>query len=159
MHRKTPESEFLFNKVAGLQLYQKETPAQLFACECCGNFKNTQFENHLRTVSEFFLQLSLLRAVKFSAVTSSEVFFLCQETITESYSEPCQISKMNCSVKIVNSLRGLRFSVKVPSQMYDRALQRQPPEMFYKVFLEILQNSQENTCARESFFLRILRNF
>ena len=33
-----------------------------------------------------------------------KVFFLYQETITESYSEPCQISsKMNCSVKIVNS--------------------------------------------------------
>ena len=30
MDRKTPESEFLFNKVAGLQHYQKENPAQVF---------------------------------------------------------------------------------------------------------------------------------
>ena len=34
--------------------------------------------------------------------------------------------------------------------MYERVLQKQPPEMFYKVLLEILQNSQENTCVRES---------
>ena len=60
---------------------------------------------------------------------------------------------MNCSVKIVNILRRLRFSVMAPPQMYERVLQKQPPEMFYKMFLEIFQNSQENTCAEESFFL------
>ena len=43
--------------------------------------------------------------------------------------------------------------------MYERVLRKQPPEMFFKVFLEILQNSQENTCARDSFFMWILRNF
>ena len=74
-------------------------------------------------------------------------------TLTELYSEPCQISEMNCSVKIVNNLRHLQFSGKVPSQMYERVPQKQPMETFYKVFLEILQNSQENTCARDSFFL------
>ena len=42
--------------------------------------------------------------------------------------------------------------------MYEKVLQKQPPEMFYKVFLEILQNSQENTCVRDSFFQGILRN-
>ena len=54
MHRKTSEPEFLFNKVVDLQLYQKETPAQVLSCEYCGIFKNTYFEKHLRTVSEFF---------------------------------------------------------------------------------------------------------
>ena len=77
MDRKTFESEFLFNKVAGLQLYQKETLVQVFSCEYCGiftntyfetketpaqvfsceyyeSFKNTYIEKHLRTVSEFF---------------------------------------------------------------------------------------------------------
>ena len=33
--------------------------------------------------------------------------------------------------------------------------QKQPPEVFYKVFLEILQNSQENTCARVSFLIKL----
>ena len=28
-----------------------------------------------------------------------------------------------------------------------------------KVFLEILQNSQENACARVSFLIKLLRNF
>ena len=37
--------------------------------------------------------------------------------------------------------------------MYERVLQKQPPEMLYKLFLEILQNSQEKTCARDSFLL------
>ena len=31
------------NKVAGLQLYQKETSTQLFSCEICKIFKNTFF--------------------------------------------------------------------------------------------------------------------
>ena len=44
MDRKTPESEFLFNKVAALQLYQKETPAQAFSCEYYETFINTYFE-------------------------------------------------------------------------------------------------------------------
>ena len=32
--------------------------------------------------------------------------------------------------------------------MHERVLQKRPLEMFYKVFLEILQNSQEKTCVR-----------
>ena len=68
MHRKTPVG------VAGLQFYQKETPAQVFFCEYCGILKNTYFEKYLRKVSEFFLQWSLLIAVKFSAVTKIILF-------------------------------------------------------------------------------------
>ena len=34
--------------------------------------------------------------------------------------------------------------------------QKQPPEEFGKnVFLEILQNSQERTCAKASFFIKL----
>ena len=35
--------------------------------------------------------------------------------------------------------------------------QKQSPEVFYikKVFLEILQNSQENTCVRDSFLIEL----
>ena len=35
--------------------------------------------------------------------------------------------------------------------------QKQPPEVFFKkkVFLEISQNSKENTCARVSFFNKV----
>ena len=31
-----------------LQLYQKETPTQVFSCEYCKNFKNIYFEEHLQ---------------------------------------------------------------------------------------------------------------
>ena len=35
-------------------------------------------------------------------------------------------------------------------------LQKQPPEVFCKkVFLETPQNSQENTCARASFLIKL----
>ena len=33
--------------------------------------------------------------------------------------------------------------------------QKQPPEVFYKVFLEILQNSRKSTSARVSFFNKV----
>ena len=33
--------------------------------------------------------------------------------------------------------------------------QKQPPGVKEKVFLEILQNSQENSCARVSFFNKV----
>ena len=41
-YRKTPES---------LQLYQKQTPTQVFSCEYCEIFTNTYFEEHLRTAA------------------------------------------------------------------------------------------------------------
>ena len=36
-------------KPEGLQLYLKETLAQMFSCEICDIFKNTYFIEHLRT--------------------------------------------------------------------------------------------------------------
>ena len=38
-------------RVEGLQLYQKETLTQVFSCEICKIFKNTYFEEHLRTTT------------------------------------------------------------------------------------------------------------
>ena len=38
------------NKPQGLQLYQKETPAQVLSCEFCDIFKNTLFPKHFRAV-------------------------------------------------------------------------------------------------------------
>ena len=55
MNRKTPELEFLFNKVAGLQHYQKETPAQVFSCKYCGIFINTYFETKRDSSTGAFL--------------------------------------------------------------------------------------------------------
>ena len=37
-----------------LQLYQKETPTQVFFCEYCRIFKNTYFEEHLRKAASFY---------------------------------------------------------------------------------------------------------
>ena len=56
-----PVLESLFNKVAGpegQQLYQKETPTQMFSGEYCKMFKSTYLEEHLpmvpSTSSTFF---------------------------------------------------------------------------------------------------------
>ena len=34
-------------------------------------------------------------------------------------------------------------------------IQKQPPKVFHNIRLEISQNSQENTCARVSFFNKV----
>ena len=53
--------ESLFNKVSGLlslQLYQEETPTQVFFCEIYEIFKNIYFEEQLlMTASESFLKV------------------------------------------------------------------------------------------------------
>ena len=45
------ESLFDSCRPSGLQLYQKETPTQVFLCEYCEIFKKTYFEKHLRTTA------------------------------------------------------------------------------------------------------------
>ena len=37
------QSESVFDKVAGLQFFQKETPTQVFSCEYCEIFKDSFF--------------------------------------------------------------------------------------------------------------------
>ena len=47
----------VLKKVAGLQLYYKETPTQVFSPEYCEIFlKNTYFEEHLLTAASDFLK-------------------------------------------------------------------------------------------------------
>ena len=50
IHRRIPALESLFNK---------ETPTQIFPCECCGIFKSTYFKEHPQTAasgSAFLIQ-------------------------------------------------------------------------------------------------------
>ena len=39
-----------------LQFYQKETSTLMFSCEYCNIFKNTYFEEHLRTTASYFMK-------------------------------------------------------------------------------------------------------
>ena len=43
----------------GVQLYQKETPTEVFSCEHCEIFKNTYFEKHLRA-NGYFCRIRIL---------------------------------------------------------------------------------------------------
>ena len=49
--------ESLFSKVAGLQLYEKETPTPVFSCKYCEMVKNTFLTGHLWTAAS---ELNLL---------------------------------------------------------------------------------------------------
>ena len=76
----TGKLKSLFNRVAGLQLCQKETLTQMFFQKYCENFNSTLFEQHLRTAAsvknlingKFKLQLSLrkLKTVFFTLLRS-----------------------------------------------------------------------------------------
>ena len=45
IHKKTPVTESLISKVAGsLQIFTKQTPAQVFYCKICEIFKNNYFD-------------------------------------------------------------------------------------------------------------------
>ena len=45
-----------FNKIAGSQLYLKETPTKVFSCDYCEVFKSNYFEEHLRTAASEKIQ-------------------------------------------------------------------------------------------------------
>ena len=45
------------------QLYQKETPTEVFSCEYCEIFKNTYFEEHLQTAASVFLIIKLVISI------------------------------------------------------------------------------------------------
>ena len=58
-------SESLFNKVAGLLL--KWTPTQVFSCEISEkSFKNTYFEEHLRTTASEKIMIDVISCVYFT---------------------------------------------------------------------------------------------
>ena len=62
-YRKTPcWSLFLIKlQVWSLQIYQKETPAQMFSCEYCTNFKNTCSEEQLRRAASIVINKVCVR--------------------------------------------------------------------------------------------------
>ena len=57
----------------GPQLYQKETPTQVFTCKTCKIFKNTFFEAYLRTAA-FSPNTTIFRCFKNLAKKSSLYF-------------------------------------------------------------------------------------
>ena len=63
---------------------------------------------------------------------------------TKAYSEPTEVSKMELSVKIVNSFQPFTTFYKKP----EGAVHRYSTS---NVLLKTLNNSQENTCVGDSF--------
>ena len=75
IYKKTTLLEFLFNKVAGLRLYSKETSSQEISCRVFKVFKNTYFEDNLgKTASEKFNWiLSIYHSLIFSIFKSKRL--------------------------------------------------------------------------------------
>ena len=55
IHRKTPVLESLCGS-SSLQFYQKQSPMLMFSCEYYEIFKDTYFEEHLRTTASYFMK-------------------------------------------------------------------------------------------------------
>ena len=66
--------ESLFNKVAdlGLQLHWKETATQAFSCEICEIFRNTYFEEHLRTTASVIYNLPKMTSLSWVQLNPSK---------------------------------------------------------------------------------------
>ena len=69
------------------------------------------------------------------------------------------ISFLSVSLNGSQNLKSLIFEILTRQlcQLASDNAQKQSPEVFYekKVFLEISQNSQENTCARASILIKL----
>ena len=59
-------------------------------------------------------------------------------------------------MKIINSFRRLRFSGEAPSQMYERVMWKQQPEMFYNV-REFLFSCEFCEISKNIFFTEQLQ--
>ena len=62
--RKTPVFESLC-RPSGLQFYLKETPTFMLFCEYYETFKDTYFEEYLRTAASYFMQKKNFSSKKF----------------------------------------------------------------------------------------------
>ena len=112
IYRKRPVAESLFSASA-CNFIKKETLVQVFSCEFCEIFKNTYFEEHLRTTASGFMFFVFLKPYSYNSTTTSNhnIMTCMQGHFTQSI-----------------TLSWIRYSVK-------------------KVFLELSQNLQKNTCA------------
>ena len=81
-------------KPEGLQLYLKETPAQMFSCEICYIFKNTYYKEHLRNElllnfkDKFYVKIKFLKEL-FHFLTDGLCFFLFNFNDVLTYIFPC----------------------------------------------------------------------
>ena len=104
------------------------TPAEVVSCEFCKVFRNTYFVKHLRIATVFF----------------SVTFNVCNVWRAQLGG----LRHCNKVQLLFNSLPNL-----VSKSCYRSS---RPGVLYKKVFWEIWQNSQENTCARVSFLLNSL---
>ena len=61
-------------KLKGLHFYQKKTPAQVFSCKFCENFKNTVFQNTSKRLLLDSLQKSINSKLKRSVILVRRLF-------------------------------------------------------------------------------------
>ena len=65
-------------KVSGLQLFQKETPTQVFSCKYCKNLKNTYIEENQRTAASGLRLLISRQHSKYDFTNTGDIFVRIQ---------------------------------------------------------------------------------
>ena len=110
-------------------------------------FKYSHVNNHGKTLAKdlppiFFLRMLLTKSCACCVFMSRKVTFLLVILIK---------TQRSCRWDRVIHLIAFIFSAKQECHTGNLKRQKQPLEVFEKMFLEISQNSYENTCARVSF--------
>ena len=132
---------------------EKETLAQVFSCEIFEISKNNFFTEHLRTTASDCLKIKYLITYKLNLIKTD---LLCQMFSFHQTINVCQLL-MLCKLQtfVANSMGGYSSIERIRRliQILAQAVARRCSVK--KVFLEISQNLQENTCARDSFLIKL----
>ena len=135
IYRITPMPKSDFNKVAK-QVYWNHTSAWVFSCKFAAKFQNNFFSEHLRmTAFENFIYLFFCLFI-FSVKWT--LFFSLQKGENCWYSVFFQLMPWFCTHQFCLSIQSSEVNIRRCS--------------VEKVILKILQNSQEDTCARVSYY-------
>ena len=93
--------------ISGLQFYLKETPTLMLSCEYCETFKDTYFEEYLRTAASYFMQKKNFSSKKFLNQWKSKGFQFWRLTFLQRKIQRKYITNLNkCQVENCLALPG-----------------------------------------------------
>ena len=117
-----------------MQLYEEVSPTRVFSCGICEIFKNTYFNEHLQTTVSESCSNFTRTALFLIIYTSGSNWYICFSSCIIIYSFVWQLSLFTT---------------------IDTAIIRTSWCSAKRVLLQILQNSQESTCVKDSFLMKL----
>ena len=123
----------------------------MFSCENCKIFKSTYFEEHLQTAASKLMDFYFLWTTTGSWVLK-KILVDVRFSFTM-FTWSCSVLQINISNKLILFCFKAGFLPMVYlNEFKDAVVQRCSVK---KVFIEILQNLQDNTCTRVSFLIKL----